>query len=180
LWPPHELTSSEEGQIIDAVTSIVGHTLKGELFASRTVRARIATSWAGQLRTQGDLQALQDALGLMNGAIDDLENSERHAKTVGSSVLSYYALSNKARALLTLGEIEIDLRRSMEAIDHLLGFEHAIEALTPLTRGTVIPLPKDVPLWNQRAEDGLRRLGVVEVPGEVTSDQGALARGETP
>jgi hypothetical protein len=27
LWPPHKLTVSEKGQVIDAVTSIVGHTL---------------------------------------------------------------------------------------------------------------------------------------------------------
>src|SRR5262249_10360594 len=27
LWPPHELTESEKCQVIDAVTSIVGHTL---------------------------------------------------------------------------------------------------------------------------------------------------------
>jgi len=27
LWPPHELTGSEKGQVIAAVTSIVGHTL---------------------------------------------------------------------------------------------------------------------------------------------------------
>jgi hypothetical protein len=26
LWPPHKLTGSEKGQVIDAVTSIVGHT----------------------------------------------------------------------------------------------------------------------------------------------------------
>jgi DNA-directed RNA polymerase specialized sigma24 family protein len=26
LWPPHELTTSEKGRVIDAVTSIVGHT----------------------------------------------------------------------------------------------------------------------------------------------------------
>src|SRR5262249_34865970 len=26
LWPPHELTGKEKGQVITAVTSIVGHT----------------------------------------------------------------------------------------------------------------------------------------------------------
>jgi WD40 repeat protein len=29
LWPPHELTTSEKGRVIDAVTTIVGHTLSG-------------------------------------------------------------------------------------------------------------------------------------------------------
>jgi hypothetical protein len=154
--------------------------LEGELFASRTVRARIATSWAGQLRSQGGSRALDDALGRMKGAIEDLENSERHAKKVGGAVLSYFALSNKARALLTLGEIEIDLHRFTEAKDHLRQSDRAIEALTPLTKGTALALPPDVPRWNQRVEAGLRRLGVVEVPGEVTSDQAARARGETP
>ena len=133
--------------------------LKGELFASRTVRARIATRWAGQLRSQGDLRALQQALGLANRAVDDLESSERHATTDGGAVMRYFALSNKALALLTLGEIEIDLGHFAEAKKHLRESKHAIEALTPLTKDTAMPPPKDVPLWNQRVEAGLRRLG---------------------
>jgi hypothetical protein len=39
LWPPHELSTSEKGRVIDAVTSIVGHTPGGQSKAPASSKA---------------------------------------------------------------------------------------------------------------------------------------------
>ncbi|HKM54005.1 MAG TPA: peptidylprolyl isomerase, partial [Isosphaeraceae bacterium] len=44
LWPPHELTASEKGRVITAVTSIVGHTPKGGLSNLRGTIAMARTN----------------------------------------------------------------------------------------------------------------------------------------
>src|SRR5262245_16984214 len=51
LWPPHELTGSEKRQIIDAVTSIVGHTRLGSPTSQRTGHNHGFPSGESTLRT---------------------------------------------------------------------------------------------------------------------------------
>jgi protein-glutamine gamma-glutamyltransferase len=47
LWPPHDLTGSEKGQVITTVTSIVGHTFSGS--GPMVLRARLVDPYAGLL-----------------------------------------------------------------------------------------------------------------------------------
>jgi serine/threonine protein kinase len=144
-----------------------------ELFSSRTVRARIATKWAGQLRSRSGAGALQHACDLMHGAVEDLDHCEQYmaARHNRNPVITFYVLCNKLPALLTLGEIEIDLGLTREAAGHLGGARRTIDQLTGLTKNSALVLPKDVPLWSERVQDALRRLGRDEVSPAVTPDR---------
>jgi phage tail-like protein len=53
LWPPHEPTGSEKGQVIDAVTSIVGHALPGQDGKPRPFHLRVRAPAAAE--SQRDL-----------------------------------------------------------------------------------------------------------------------------
>ena len=62
LWPPHKLTNSEKGQVIDTVTSIVGHTRLGNDPTWRGVVLERVLYWTDghPYLTQKVLQALAD------------------------------------------------------------------------------------------------------------------------
>src|SRR5262249_29867447 len=101
--------------------------LRGQLFSSWTVRGRIATKWADQLRGQGDSAACQEALRLIQEAVADLEQGERYVSTHGKNnpVLKYFVLGIKPLTLLTMSEIELSLAQSSEAEAHLRSAERA-------------------------------------------------------
>jgi hypothetical protein len=147
--------------------------LEPELFASRTVRARIGTKWAAQLRGGGGPQTDPLALRLIQGAVEDLDWCEQYLSTNQNKnpIFTYFLLSNRAPALLTLGEIEIDLERSREAGEHLRSTQRTIDQLTRFALDKALALPKDVPLWNQRLKGGLRRMGLDQDPAIPTPDR---------
>jgi hypothetical protein len=148
--------------------------LRGQLFSSWTVRGRIATKWADKLRGQGNPTDSQEALRLTQEAIADLERGEQYVLTEQGNdpVLRFYVLGIKPLALLTMSEIELSLAQSSKAEAHLQKAQRALDEFVQHAKRTGYDAgEKEAADWAQRIEAGLRRLGVVEVPGEVTWDQ---------
>jgi hypothetical protein len=177
----YERTSS----LIDAAMSVYqrvsplrdqveqARAIRNELYSTRTVRSRIAIKWAGQLHSQGGSRALQVGRDLMDRTLADLNwcNEYLMAGQNKNATSAYFILGNKAPALLTLGEIEMDLGLNDPAAEHLRSARLTIDQLTELTTRASLPPAKDVSLWIRRVEDGLRRLRPDELSPKVTLEQ---------
>ncbi len=131
-----------------------------ELFASNIVRGRIATQWAGELRS--DPQTIGKALKLMQQAVEDLRKSEEYVTTHhNDNFRRFYVLGNKAPAFLTLSEIETDLGMIREATEH---FQIALETFDEIgqdLKTTILPehFP-NLPVFKERAAKLEQRLEV--------------------
>jgi serine/threonine protein kinase len=93
-----------------------------ELFFCRKLRGRVALLWAEQLREQ-NAPIGSETVVLLNDAIDDLKWCKKvlsdYASTVDSPRKEYKISHDTARAMLTLAEVESDLKLTQDADQHL-------------------------------------------------------------
>src|SRR5262249_20146369 len=131
-----ELRDSTRGTIHEQVHRVMDsiqrvREFEAELLATRSVRARIATKWAEQLRSQGDSPALQVALNLVTRALAELDRCPRWllASRTADPQMAYMFVYIRTSTLATLGEIELDLGDHRQALEHLRGARRSIDEL---------------------------------------------------
>jgi serine/threonine protein kinase len=144
------------------------------------VRSQIETHWAGKLRGEGSSDSTRQALGLMKRAEQDLNS---HTKSVygtyspgGREIKVRECLEMEIEAMLTLGEIEIDLNRPIEAKLHLDRARKASKELIEhaVSTGTPHPNTKRV---NKRLSEGQSRLKSLRVDSRTAAKEQPAKRG---
>jgi serine/threonine protein kinase len=156
----HESALARLSRYIEAAEPSPDEDFTTLLYQHCIARSRVSTHLAEGLRAQGSLAANKRALELMQQAKKDLQYCDSYLVSHDSTPLqAYFVVGVKLPAMLTLGEIEVDLSLLAQAQKHLAQSKSLFQPFRELARATAqTPTPAKLKQWNQRLIEALNRL----------------------
>ena len=140
---------------------------EGARFKWSWLRCRVATRLADDLRKEGSEAARMKALEYMREAESDIKNCRRYVDNFTKAPREMHWVEGiRTLAMLTYGELEIDLDRLQSAETHLRLARHAIgtykELSGQLERNdprSLSYLNENLKVWEQRLNESFDRIG---------------------
>jgi serine/threonine protein kinase len=157
-------------RLCELIESAGADSPSDSLFFCRKLRGRVAFLWVESRQKQNS--AVNDSLTLLDQAVKDLKwcghYLETHSFDQDHQLKEYRVLHDRARAVLTRAEVELEHQLLPEAAAHLRSSERMIDELS--TGFPELKVPKPTQLTS-RKDAVLRRLKTLGFLSEYSSNQ---------